>query len=186
MNNVGDWLRDVHKRDSAGLTIHQAVCAIFARSAVGTRLIVLEKIPDLSGTWVQLQTVLAPPSWFSWRMGEKVRSISLRSPCFTCHIPTTQLCHFPPPTPSLTRSLLHPQDVYIYTKRSNQWRCEKCQVDNDVLVGPCAFAPSSTCPVCASRPKLKRERRTKRPVMADGLLYYDHGRSEAFLEDGDY
>lgn len=102
MNNVGDWLRDVHKRDSAGLTIHQAVCAIFARSAVGTRLIVLEKIPDLSGTWVQLQTVLAPPSWFSWRMGEKVHSIAWRR--------SVSPVRFPPPSSvtSHRRPLPHP------------------------------------------------------------------------------
>lgn len=88
MNNVGDWLHDPNKRDAQRLTIHQAVCLMFARSPVGTRLIVLERIPDFHASWVQLTTLTAPPSWFSWRMGNKVRERAIhtqsRGPVVPC------------------------------------------------------------------------------------------------------
>lgn len=42
------------------------------------------------------------------------------------------------------------QEIFVYRKVSDTWRCQFCDVDNDILD---AFAPQLHCPVCTSRAK---------------------------------
>ena len=64
-NNHGSWF-DEFKVIANKISIERLMASLFAKTAVGTRLIMFADIPHLMGNWFRVEKHVAPAKWCTW------------------------------------------------------------------------------------------------------------------------
>ena len=69
-NNHGVWFDETSSKRGE-ISVEHWVAKLFAKTAVGTRLIILKSIPHLKGNWFSEQMYMARSDWLTWARDSK-------------------------------------------------------------------------------------------------------------------
>jgi len=69
-NNHGVWFDETSSKQGE-ISVEHWVAKLFARTAVGTRLVILKSIPHLKGNWFSEQMYMARSDWLTWARDAK-------------------------------------------------------------------------------------------------------------------
>ena len=69
-NNHGTWFDETAALQN-DISVERRVANLFAKTAIGTRLILLKTTPHLKGNWFSLEKYVAPSKWLTWARDDK-------------------------------------------------------------------------------------------------------------------
>jgi hypothetical protein len=69
-NNHGVWFDETASKQGE-ISVEHWVAKLFAKTAIGTRLVILKSIPHLKGNWFSMTEYKAKAQWLTWARDEK-------------------------------------------------------------------------------------------------------------------
>ena len=64
-NNHGTWFDETAALQNE-ISVERRVANLFAKTAIGTRLVLLKTTPHLKGNWFSKEKYVAPAKWVTW------------------------------------------------------------------------------------------------------------------------
>lgn len=72
-NNHGTWFDETAALQRE-ISVERRVANLFAKTAIGTRLVMLKTTPHLKGNWFRKETYVAQAKWVTWASEDKAVS----------------------------------------------------------------------------------------------------------------
>lgn len=69
-NNHGVWFDETASKQGE-ISVEHWVAKLFAKTAIGTRLVILKSMPHLKGNWFKEEKYVAQASWLTWARDDK-------------------------------------------------------------------------------------------------------------------